>query len=80
MNYVDNIYFWFVTFSTIDFGDITYDVSDWEYSLMVYRLFGLAWLAGIIDSIVVWLKERRKKLKRKFILKKKEELKDGVLV
>ena len=73
LNYVDNIYFWFVTFSTIGFGDITYDVSDWEYSLMVYRLVGLTLLAGIIDSIVVWLKERRKKLKRKFMLKKKEE-------
>ena len=73
LNYVDNIYFWFVTFSTIAFGDITYDVSDWEYSLMVYRLVGLTLLAGIIDSIVVWLKERRKKLKRKFMLKKKEE-------
>ena len=82
LNYVDSIYFWFVTFTTIGFGDITYDVSHWEYWLMVYRLFGLALLAGIIDSIVVWLKERRKKLKklRKFMSEKKELLQDGVFI
>ena len=82
LNYVDNIYFWFVTFTTIGFGDITYDVSDWEYSLMVYRLFGLALLAGIIDSIVVWLKDRRKKLKklRKCMSEKNELLQDGIFV
>ena len=80
LNYVDNIYFWFVTFSTIGFGDITYELSDWEYLLMVYRLFGLTLLAGIIDSIVVWLKERRKKLKRKIMSKKKEQLQGDALV
>ena len=82
LNYLDSIYFWFVTFTTIGFGDITYDVSDWEYSLMVYRLFGLALLAGVIDSIVVWLKERRKKLKklRKFMAEKKELLQDGAFI
>ena len=80
LNYVDNLYFWFVTFTTIGFGDITYDISDWEFSFMVYRLFGLALLAGIIDSIIGWLKERRKKLKkvREFMLTKKEQLQDNI--
>ena len=80
LNYVDNLYFWFVTFTTIGFGDITYDISDREFSFMVYRLFGLALLAGIIDSIVGWLKERRKKLKkvREFMLTKKEQLQDNI--
>ena len=80
LNYVDNLYFWFVTFTTIGFGDITYDISDREFSFMVYRLFGLALLAGIIDSIVGWLKERRKKLKkvREFMLTKKQQLQDNI--
>ena len=58
--YLDSTYFWFVTFTTVGFGDINYPITDAQYVIIVYRLFGLALLAGFIDSLTVWLNERRK--------------------
>lgn len=56
---IDSIYFWIVTFTTVGFGDIVISVDDQENFLMaclvVYRTFGLALLAGLIDSLVAWV-------------------------
>ena len=60
--YIDSVYYWFVTFSTIGFGDIQYTIDDHEYVILIYRLFGLALLAGVINSLIVWLKERKEYL------------------
>ena len=59
---IDLIYFWIVTFSTVGFGDITHPLEkeiEHCYVYVVYRVFGLAFLAAIIDSIYEYLKLRK---------------------
>ena len=66
---IDSIYFWIVTFTTVGFGDIVISVDDQENFLMaclvVYRTFGLALLAGLIDSLVAWVNVRKEELKKR---------------
>ena len=66
---IDSIYFWIVTFTTVGFGDIVISVDDQENFLMaclvVYRTFGLALLAGLIDSLVAWVNVRKEQLKKR---------------
>eukprot|EP00111_Clytia_hemisphaerica_P003038 TCONS_00008633-protein len=58
----ESIYFWIVTFSTVGFGDITTPLTvqvDWAIPLMAYRIFGLAMLAGVIDSLIEYIDLRK---------------------
>ena len=56
--YVDSLYFWMVTFTTVGFGDKLLPL-DGQIKLIPYRLFGLSLVAGIIDSLVSWMKKHR---------------------
>ena len=55
---VDSVYFWIVTFTTVGFGDIVQDskiqMDEYMPVLLIYRTFGLALLAGVIDSLVAY--------------------------
>ena len=62
--YVDATYFWIVTFTTVGFGDQTMEIRVLQGALIVYRMFGLALLAGVIDSLVAWIKMRKEQLKK----------------
>ena len=62
----ESIYFWIVTFTTVGFGDITtpLDVQvDWAIPLMAYRIFGLAMLAGVIDSLIEYIDTRKEQVR-----------------
>ena len=59
--YIDSLYFWMVTFTTVGFGDQLLP-QDEQNRLIIHRLVGLALIAGIIDSIVAWIKSRKSKL------------------
>ena len=59
---VDTIYFWLVTFTTVGFGDIHFPLKveiEHFYELLLYRVFGLSFLAAIIESIYVYFRYRR---------------------
>ena len=76
----DTVYFWIVTFTTVGFGDVAYPLNvevEHVYELLVYRVFGLSFLAGIIDSIQMYLKFRNVILKKK--TRKISELKDKLI-
>ena len=63
---VDSIYFWIVTFTTVGLGDQNYTLKtniDYLSILVVYRIFGLALLAGAIDSLVAWMNMRKELFK-----------------
>ena len=60
-SFVDTCYFWLVTFTTVGFGDVHFPLEveiDHFYELVVYRVFGLAFLAGIIEAIYGYVKYR----------------------
>ena len=62
---IDTLYFWIVTFTTVGFGDVRFSLDveiEHVYELLFYRMFGLSFLAGIIDSMQKYLKYRRKKI------------------
>ena len=62
---VDTLYFWMVTFTTVGFGDVHFSLEveiKHVYELLFYRLIGLSFSAGIIDSIHKYLKFRRNAL------------------
>lgn len=68
-----SIYFWIVTFTTVGFGDITHtfeDQKNYLFPLLVYRVFGLAMLAGVIDSILEYVDVRKVEIERKVREKK----------
>ena len=76
----DTVYFWIVTFTTVGFGDVAYPLNvevEHVYELLVYRVFGLSFLAGIIDSIQMYLKYRNVLLKRE--TRKFSKLKDKLI-
>ena len=61
-HWIDTFYFWLVTFTTVGFGDVHFPLKVevqhfWE--LVVYRVFGLSFLAGIIESIHEYIKFRQ---------------------
>ena len=59
---LDTLYFWLVTFTTVGFGDVHFSLDvevKHVYELLFYRLLGLSFSAGIIDSIHKYLKYRR---------------------
>ena len=52
---IDSIYFWVVTFTTVGFGEMTYPLHqelDNMPFFIIYRIFGLALVAAVIDAIV----------------------------
>ena len=62
---VDTVYFWLVTFTTVGFGDVHFPLEveiEHFHELVIYRVFGLSFLAAIIESIHVYIKFRRKLL------------------
>lgn len=65
-SYIDVIYFWLYTFTTVGFGtpiDLKVELKH-VYPLFVYRLFGLSFLAGIIDALVVYVEYRQELFNR----------------
>ena len=65
---IDVVYFWIVTFSTVGFGDITHPLEkevEHVYVYLVYRVFGLAFLAAIIDAIQQYVHVRKKYFEKK---------------
>ena len=65
---VDTIYYWIVTFTTVGFGDVHFSLEEeinHLYEMLFYRMFGLSFLAGIIDSIQKYMKFRRKMLEHR---------------
>ena len=59
---VDTLYFWLVTFTTVGFGDIHFPLEveiEHFYELLLYRVFGLSFLAAIIESIDIYIKYRK---------------------
>ena len=67
-NWIDTFYFWLVTFTTVGFGDVHFPLNVeikhiWELS--VYRVFGLCFLSGIMESIYEYLKFRKTMIIRK---------------
>ena len=65
---IDCFYFWIVTFTTVGFGDVILPLHvemDHVYEMLFYRLFGLSFLAGIIESIQSYIKYRNKVIARK---------------
>lgn len=60
-SYIDVIYFWFVTFTTCGYGDMTYSIQvevDNIFEHTIYRLFGLALLSAIINAIASYINYR----------------------
>ena len=59
---MDTLYFWLVTFTTVGFGDkhlpLHVEIEHF-YELLLYRMVGLSFLAGIIDSIQEYLTFRK---------------------
>ena len=82
-SWVDTFYFWLVAFTTVGFGDVHFPLEveiDHFYELVLYRVFGLSFLAGIMESIHEYIKYRKslllvkhnkKRLLRKITGKKK---------
>ena len=65
---VDCLYFWIVTFTTVGFGDKNFPLDveiDHLYELLFLRVFGLSFIAGIIDSINKYIKYRNKDIGRR---------------
>ena len=56
-SYVDSIYFWAITFSTVGFGDLLHDTSE-QNQLMPYRLIGLILISGLIVCVLRWQQRR----------------------
>ena len=76
-SWINTFYFWLVTFTTVGFGDVHFPLEveiDHFYELVLYRVFGLSFLAGIIESINDYIKYRKKvlivKRNKKKLLKK----------
>ena len=64
-SWTDTFYFWLVTFTTVGFGDLHFplevEISHF-HELVLYRVFGLSFLAGIIESIHEYIKYRKSML------------------
>ena len=59
---IDTVYFWIVTFTTVGFGDIhlPLHVEIEHFSeLLLFRVFGLSFLAGVIESMQEYVKYRK---------------------
>lgn len=58
---IDVIYYWFVTFTTVGYGDLLYPIEmevKYIFEHTMIRLFGLAFLAAIIDAISAYVNYR----------------------
>jgi Ion channel. len=75
----DSIYLWIVTFTTVGFGDVLQPLDvqvDWALPLLVYRIFGLAMLAGVIDSLMDYVDDRKAEVaEKKRLLMQRSSLK-----
>ena len=66
-NYFEAVYFSMVTFTTVGFGDIHLPLEvevEHFYELVVYRVFGLSVVAAIIESVLQYIKFRKRLLLR----------------
>ena len=62
ISYIDAIYFYFVTYSTIGYGDIVSPFWTTDQRFGSFRIyFGLAMLSGVVESLLVLLKQMAKK-------------------
>ena len=64
-SWIDTFYFWLVTFTTVGFGDVHFPLEveiNHFYELVLFRVFGLSFLAGIIESIHEYIKYRKSDL------------------
>ena len=59
LSFTDGIYFYFITYATIGYGDITRPIDYTDIGFGGPRLFiGLSLLAGILDSFVAFLERK----------------------
>ena len=66
---IDCFYFWIVTFTTVGFGDVHFSLEEeieHVYEMLLYRICGLAFLAGLIESIQGYIRYRNRKIAKKF--------------
>ena len=61
--YMDALYFWMVTLTTVGFGDMNIPIRE-HGGWFPYRLGGLALIAGLIDSLSSWMKSRKVALEK----------------
>ena len=76
---LDTIYYWIVTFTTVGFGDVTYSLHmEMEYMpfFVLYRVFGLALIAAIIDAISACFRMEKIEEKKKMLRNKIRERRD----
>ena len=72
-SFLEQIYFWIVTLTTVGFGDLTLSIEDEVHNMsfyLPYRVFGLAILAAIIDAleeVVKAFETKREVLKQKLL-------------
>ena len=55
------VYFWMYTLTTVGFStpiDLKSELQH-VYQLLLLRIFGLAFLAGVVDSVVVYVEYRK---------------------
>lgn len=50
--WLDGLYFMFVTYSTIGFGDLTGPANNTQFFKSIWFFFGLAVVSGLFDSLV----------------------------
>ena len=62
-SYIDALYFWMVTLTTVGFGDLNLPLEE-QGIYFPYRVVGLALLAGVVDSLTSWIRSRKKHFNR----------------
>ena len=63
----DSVYFWVVTFTTVGFGDVHFSLEaevEHAYVLFMYRIFGLSFVAAMLESVQLYMKRRNREIKK----------------